>query len=370
MRRIVHQGGQWSGKTVNILGALATLASEEVPSASDSCVTTVTSMSMPHLKGGALRDFEDYVYPSFRKVIKKYNRTDHLFTFKSGSKIEFKVYENEMTARGNKRKRLFVNEANSFPWLIFYQLDSRSEQSIIDYNPSLRFWAHEKIIGQDGTHTMISDHRHNPFLDESKHYEIENNPDFELWKVYARGLTGNISGVIFPNWEMIDDSLFPSEEECFYGIDFGYTVDPTALMKMCKIGNTLYVKELSYTPGLSELQIKNLLASERFNFEYDPLYCENDPDMIRALRNVGINNAIPARKPPGSVYAGIQMLNQINVKYTNNSQNLHRERGLYVWIKDKNSGEMLNVPVDNNNHCFDAIRYGYYSKYLRQSFAA
>src|SRR5580765_6302095 len=105
VRRIIHQGGQWSGKTVGILQALATLCNEE----EEYSTTTITSMSMPHLKGGALRDFEDYVYPSFKHAIKKYHRTDHVFTFNSGSKIEFKAFENEMTARGAKRKRLFIN---------------------------------------------------------------------------------------------------------------------------------------------------------------------------------------------------------------------------------------------------------------------
>lgn len=365
VRSITHQGGQWSGKTVNILMALATCAAEEVPNTTDKCITTVTSMSMPHLKGGALRDFEDYVYPEFKSAITKYNRTDHLFTFGSGSKIEFKVYENEMTARGNKRKRLFVNEANSFPWMIYYQLNSRSEQSIIDYNPSLRFWAHEKVNYLDGNKVYISDHRHNLFLTEQKHREIESNPDPELWKVYARGLTGNVLGVIFPDWEMIDYEDFPTDEDFFYGIDFGYTVDPTALMKMCKIGNTLYVDELAYETGLSDNSIKNILAADGFDFEEQPLYCEHDPDMIRELRNVGIYHAVFARKGKGSVNAGIEQLKKMKVKYTNKSKNLHRERGLYVWMKDKQTGETINTPVDNNNHCFDAIRYGVYSKYLK-----
>jgi phage terminase large subunit len=379
-RRIIHQGGQSSGKTVNILIALATMSAEESYG-----VTTVTGMSFPHLKGGALRDFEMYVYPEFKGVIKQYHKTDHLFLFQSGSIIEFKAFETEMDARGAKRRRLFVNEANKFDYLKFFQLDSRSEQTVMDYNPSIRFWAHEKHIGEPGNTLLLSDHRHNPFLTEEKHREIENicifdynadgtiklsngvpvvlKGDYELWKVYARGLTGNVTGIIFPNWEKIDDSVFDDDNDCFYGIDFGYTNDPTALMKMYRIGDTLFVKELAYETGLPAKSIRNILLANGFR-ETDVIYCEHDADMIRQLRNIGITNAMPARKVQGSINAGIELLKKYNVKYTCSSRNLDKEIKMYVWTTDKVTGEVTNIPVDNNNHTFDAIRYGAYSRFL------
>lgn len=382
VRRIRHQGGQYSGKTVNILGSLATLASEEIGS-----ISTVTSMSFPHLKGGALRDFETYVYPTFKDAIVKYHKTDHLFLFKSGSIIEFKVFETEYDARGQKRKRLFVNEANKFPWMTFWQLDSRSEQTIIDYNPTIRFWAHEKLENDGETKMYISDHRHNPFLTEAKHREIENlaifkrdeygniiysngkpivlRGDYELWKVYARGLTGNISGVIFPNWQVIDEGDFPKDEEVdwIYSIDFGYTNDPTAIVKVSKVGNTLFIKELAYETGLPPVSIRQILLANGYK-DSMPLYCEHDADMVRLLRNLGIQ-ALLARKGQGSVNAGIELLNTFDVKYSHLSKNLHRERGMYIWETEKGTGRMTNIPVDRDNHLMDAIRYGVYTKYLR-----
>lgn len=363
VRRIIHQGGQWSGKTVNILAAYATLCAEET----DGAVTTVTSMSFPHLKGGALRDFEMYVYPHFKGVIKKYHKTDHLFTFNSGGLLEFRVFENEMAARGQKRKRLFINEANFFDKMVYFQLDSRSEQTVIDYNPSIRFWAHEDLIGQPGNDLIISDHRHNPFLTAAKHAEIEAIKDPELWKVYARGATGNVMGVIFPNWDMIDDGDFP-DEDCIFSIDYGYTNDPTALIKQVLIGETLFVKELAYEVGLPPKNIVQILKANGYTKE-QPLYSEHDGDMIKALRNLGIT-VFPARKGQGSVNAGIELLKQWNVKYTASSRNLHKERGKYIWEPDKKTGKLTNIPIDSNNHCFDAIRYGAYSRYLRQEWKA
>lgn len=358
-RRIINQGGQYSGKTVNILGALATMCSEET----DGGVTTVTSMSFPHLKGGALRDFEMYVYPTFRKAIKQYHKTDHIFTFKSGSILEFKVFENEHAARGQKRKRLFINEANKFDSLVFFQLDSRSDQTIIDYNPSIRFWAHTQLIGEEGNVLLISDHRHNPFLTEEKHKEIENIKDPELWKVYARGITGNVKGVIFHDWDMIDDDDFPEDEDFIFAIDYGYTNDPTAIVKMVKIGETLFVKEIAYETGLPTKSIVQILKGNGFN-ENSVLFSEHDPDMIKSLRNLDIN-VFPARKGQGSVNAGIELLKTLKVKYTSSSRNLHRERSMYIWLVDK-EGRTTNIPIDSNNHTFDAIRYGAYTKYLRK----
>lgn len=383
VRRLRHQGGQYSGKTVNILGALATLASEDVGG-----ITTVTSMSMPHLKGGALRDFEMYVYPSFKNSIKKYHKTDHLFTFKGGHIIEFKVFETEMDARGPKRQRLFVNEANKFDWLKFLHLDGRSDQTVYDYNPSIRFWAHENHDGDDETKLYISDHRHNEFISEARHREIENfckfkydekgevmfkdgqpivvKGSYELWKVYARGVTGNIMGVIFPDWEIISEADFPNDNsiDWVYSVDFGYTIDPTAIVKICKIANTIFIKELAYEPGLSPIAIKQIIKANGYKDE-EPLYCEHDNDMVTLLRNIGVY-AFLAKKGPGSIKAGIELINKFDaVKYTSNSQNLHRERGLYIWDSDKATGKSINKPVDMNNHLMDACRYGIYTEYWR-----
>jgi phage terminase large subunit len=385
VRRLRHQGGQYSGKTVNVLAALSTLAAEDEPG-----VTTVTSMSFPHLKGGALRDYEMFVYPSFKSSIKKYHKTDHLFTFKSGHLLEFKVFENEFAARGQKRKRLFVNEANKFDYMTYWQLDSRSEQTIIDYNPTIRFWAHEKLENDGETKTYITNHWHNPFLSDAKHQEIERicifkrdeygnvikddngNPlvekgNYEQWKVYARGLTGNVTGIIFPNWEIIDDDDFPkdADQDWIFSVDFGYTNDPTAIVKICRVANTLFIKELAYETGLSPISIRQILVANGYK-ESMPLYCEHDPEMIRLLRNLGIQ-AFPARKGQGSVNGGIELINSHAVKYPCSSRNLHRERGMYIWETDKKTGDKTNMPVDANNHLMDACRYGVFTKYLRNN---
>ena len=239
-RRIVHQGGQFSGKTVNILGALATALAQE------SLTATVTSMSFPHLKAGAMRDFDRYVLPDFAPAIKQYRKSDHTIIWESGSILEFRTYETEFDARGPKRDILFVNEANTFDYMTWWQLDSRSKLSIIDYNPTIRFWAHEKVIEEPGTFFRRSWHIHNPFLSDMQHREIEGIKDKELWKVYARGLTGNVKGLIYPDWVMCDNIEW---SDPFFAIDFGFTNDPTAVVKIEKIKEKIYVEEIAYKTG-------------------------------------------------------------------------------------------------------------------------
>jgi phage terminase large subunit len=163
---------------------------------------------------------------------------------------------------------------------------------------------------------------------------------------------------------MIDDADFPDDEDCVFSIDFGYTNDPTCIIKQVLIGNTLFVKEIAYETGLPPKSIVQILRANGFT-NTTPLYCEHDPDMIKGLRLAGVKNALPARKGAGSINAGIELLHTFDVKYTCGSQNLHRERSLYVWETDKVTGSLTNIPVGNNNHSFDAIRYGAYTKYLR-----
>lgn len=373
-RIVDHQGGTASGKTVNILAALATLAAEDdgtfLPDVQR--VTTITGPSFPHLKAGALRDFETIIWPAFGSAIDNYHKTDHVFKFSSGHLVEFKVYENEATARGPKRLRLFVNEANKQNHDIFFALNSRSEQSVIDYNPSIRFWAHEKYKGEPGTKSFISWHKHNPFLSKEKHNEIENYYDFktkkgslEVFKVYSRGLTGNVTGLVFPNWEMIDEDLFSKNEDFFWGIDFGYNNDPTAIIKGYRIGKTVFLKEIFYEVGASASQIQGVLRANGYSDRCEHVYCEHDPIIIKELNRWGIR-AKNALKGQGSIQNGILLCNQFDIKYTNTSRNMKREQGLYIYEEDKITGRPTNVPIDRNNHTFDAARYGIFTKYFRE----
>jgi phage terminase large subunit len=350
---IILQGGQWSGKTYGTIQKNF-FDCYRYPDT----VCTVVGRDVPFLKRGAVRDAL-HIYretPELKKAITTYNITDRVFNFRNGSLLEFTAYEDEHDARGAKRHRLFINEADRMDWLIAWQLISRTDvQTIIDYNPTAPFWAHEKLMGLPGTKLIISDHRHNPFITERKHAEIEAIRDPELWRVYSRGLTGNLRGTIFPHWQRID--TFPNDlVEVIYGIDYGYTNDPTALVKVGYKPGQIFLDELSYAPGLSPQQILETLVGAGWDGEI--LYSEHDVEMAAALRRLGIP-VILAHKGEGSIKAGILKMRQFDVFYTNRSENLHKERAGYRW---QYVGETpTNTPEKTPDHCIDAARYAIYT---------
>ena len=360
-RITVLQGGTSSGKTYSTIQWLYYKAIQEPGS-----VITVVGQDIPNLKKGALRDAET-IYncsESLRTFIRFWNRSDRTILFNNGSLIEFTSYDSEQDAKSGKRDYLFINEANGIPYLMYWQLNIRTrKKTILDYNPTAQFWAHESVIGQPGVELNISDHRHNPFLSDEQHKEIEGIKDVELWKVYARGLTGNVQGLIFPNWQMIDDSLWPKQEPCFYGLDFGYTNDPTAAVKLCRVANNLYVHELCYTPGIAPIQLKQMFLSNGYSTTQN-IYSEHDPDMVAQLNRLGLR-VYAARKGQGSINAGILKLHEHNVFYTASSKNLHIEKTKYMWAKDPLTGKSLNTPIDQYNHLMDSIRYGVYTHFYR-----
>jgi phage terminase large subunit len=371
---VINQGGTDSGKTYSILQLLIEIATTTKAPSSDPIIT-ILSESVPNSKKGAYRTFQaiistsDFAYSK----IQNWNATDRTITFKTGWIMEFIGATDEQNAKQGKRQYLFCNEANGIPWPIFWQMAKRTRiRTFIDYNPSAPFWAHEKLIGTTPktndlsavVQLIISDHRHNPFLSKADHDKTENIKDPELWRVYARGMTGNLSGIIYPNWKQIPDKDFPWDEPKFGGLDFGYTNDPTAGSRMCRIADNIYVHELCYTPGLTARQIGALFKGQGFT-DQEPIYCEHDGAMIRELRMNQQLLAIPARKGPNSLVPGISKVKEYNIFYTESSKNIHFERMKYMWTKDPLTGKFINVPTEVDNHHMDEIRYGVSTHFYR-----
>jgi phage terminase large subunit len=369
---IILQGGTSSGKTYATIQWLIYKAIEKVR------IITITSESIPNLKKGAYRDFESIIGSSdkVREYILDWNKSERIVKFKNGSVIEFISNVDEQSAKAGKRDILFLNEVNAIPYQIFWQLAIRTrEQIVCDYNPNAPFYLHDKFIGttpagNDLNATVelcISDHRHNPFLSDEQHRQIEGIKDKELWWVYARGKTGNLTGLIFPNFKMIPDNEFPFAEPArFGGIDYGYTNDPTAALDIRRVKNKIFVHELSYEPDLTPKQIKQLYKDRKYTSE-TPIYSEHDHTIVNSLRLLNMN-IIPALKPAGSVFAGIMMLRKdFEVYYTESSKHIDFEKKRYMFVKNPDTGLYTNEPMDLHNHCMDALRYGVYTRYFRKT---
>ncbi len=351
---VVNQGGTSSGKTYAVLQVLFTIAVERPKR-----VITVAGQDIPNLKAGALRDALNIFSGSaeLQRLVKGYNKSDRIFEFHNGSVIEFKSYDNAQDAKSGKRDYLFINEANGIEWSVYMELALRTSKKIyIDYNPNVSFWVHEYLQGRPDVQFIISDHRHNPFLDEPLREKIESlkNDDIELWRVYARGLTGKLNGLIFTNWQVC--SQIPINAKLLaYGLDFGFTNDETGCLEVYKQNGELWINELIYQTGLTNQDIGRQFTGLGIGKNAEIIADSAEPKSIEELRRLGWNIS-GAVKGADSVKNSIDILKRYKLNVTQNSTNLRKELMRYQWKTDMTGGA-LNEPVDKWNHLIDPLRY-------------
>ena len=353
-RVVVNQGGTSSGKTYSIMQVLFYLGIVDAGS-----VLTVVGQDIPNLKVGAYRDAKTILSGS-EKLQAAYpivNEGERIIRCVNGSLIEFKSYADAQDAKSGKRDYLFVNEANGIPYDVYWQLAIRTRKKIfIDYNPSARFWAHDELIGREGVELLISDHRSNETLTEEEHERIEGITDPELWKVYARGLTGKIEGLVLTNWDIVD-ALPPREEWkmlCF-GLDFGFTNDPSALEKVVLAHGELWVDELVYSMNLTNPDIAQRARNEGVTKEQQIIADCAEPKSIRELQAAGLW-VTPSPKGQDSIVSGLDILKRYKIHVTRRSLGLLSNLRAYKWGTDRD-GNLTNKPEDRNNHGIDALRY-------------
>lgn len=351
---VVNQGGTSSGKTFSILQSLFCIACQQ-----NKQVITVVGQDIPNLKAGALRDALS-IYEGSEQIksrVKTYNRSDRIFEFHNGTLIEFKSYDDAQDAKSGKRDYLFINEANGIIWDVYFELALRTRHRIfIDYNPNNNFWVHEKVIGHEGVQLIISDHRHNPFTPPALSEKIEalKNADYELWKVYARGLTGKITGLIFNNWH-ICEAIPPGARRVAAGLDFGYTNDETGCLEVYKQNGELWVDELFYETGLTNHDISKRMFETGLSKNTLIIADSAEPKSIEELIRLGWNIQ-GAKKGPDSIQNSIDILKRYKINVTRRSVNLRKELNRYKWRTDR-AGKTVNEPVDSWNHLIDPLRY-------------
>lgn len=348
-RVIVCQGGTSSGKTYTILQVLLLIASANAKQ-----VVTVVGQDVPNLKVGAWRDAKRIVSDNYT-LQRMFVVSEGFLQLRciNGSIVEFKSYTNEQDARSGKRDYLFVNEANGISYEVYWQLAIRTRKRIfIDYNPSARFWVHDKIVGGDDVLLTITDHRHNPFLSQDEHNRIESISDPELWRVYARGLTGRIQGVIYNDITVVD-KMPETYKGRWLGLDFGYN-DPTALLDVRLSEGKLWIDEVLYHQHLTNTDIHKAIVSNGL-LGVQIIADSAEPKSIEELRRLGCRIE-SARKGTDSIRVSISTLKRYNLCVTRRSANVRKELNNYKWKVD-GSGNITNEPVDMYNHSLDALRY-------------
>lgn len=351
----VVQGGSSSSKTFTIIPLLIHYANTNPRKE-----ISIVSESIPHLRRGAIRDFVKIMEWIGLMNYENWNKSTLTYYFDNGSFIEFFSGDQPDKMRGARRDVLFVNEANNVPWETYYQLAIRTREFIyIDFNPTAEFWAHTELVGLPDTDFIILTYKDNEALEESIVKEFkraeEKAKTSSYWanwvRVYVDGQIGSLEGVIFNNWTQIDQ--IPDDARLLgYGLDFGYTSDPTSVVALYKYNDKTILHEVLYRKGLQNAEIAKLCKP------HEGLYIADsaEPKSIDELRMHGMN-IMGAKKGRDSVMFGIQLLQSKELLVTSQSINLIKELRNYVWEKDRHGNTKGNVPIDAYNHAIDAARY-------------
>jgi phage terminase large subunit len=344
---IINQGGTSSGKTYSLMQMLFTLAISEKNRS-----ILVVGQSVPNLKVGAITDAQNIVdsSPELQTTIKSYNKTDRLYEFHSGSTMQFKSFNDYQDAKSGKRDYTFFNEINGIPKPIFDEIHLRTRiRTWVDYNPNEEFYIHS-YIDKPNVKFIRSWHEHNPFLSQKIRDKIEalKDIDEELYKVYGRGMTGKIEGLVFRNWEQVK-AIPEGADYIGSSLDFGFTNDPTASADIYRSDGELWIIEQLYQTGLTNPDIYNAL-------EKDNKYVGDsaEPKSIEELKRLGmrIEGAV---KGKDSIKAGIDILKRYKLNLI--GTNLVKEFKAYKWKVDRKTNQPINEPVDFLNHLIDGIRY-------------
>ena len=350
-------GGSSAGKTISILIILI-----------DRCIKTprlevsIVSESIPHLKRGCLKDFQKIMKDTNRWIDGNFNQSTLKYTFTNDSYIEFFSADQPDKLRGGRRNVLFVNECNNITWDAYLQLSIRTDQEqYLDWNPSSTFWYYKELQGREDVEELILTYRDNEALSPDIVKQLESYREKALtsnyWKswvdTYLDGILGKTEGTIYQDYEIIDTIPDEARTLC-YAMDFGYSVDETALVHILKYNDEIIVDEVIYQKGLLNSDIANLMKSYDVKGE---IYCDAaEPKSIAELKKYGFN-ARPVEKGKDSVNYGIQLVQQQKLKITRKSNNLINELENYSWKKDKDGG-YDKTPIDAHNHACDAMRYG------------
>ena len=344
----IIQGGTSASKTISILLYLIAKAQTD----KNKTLTSVVAESIPHLKRGAMRDFKNILQAHGYWKDDNWNATDSIYTFETGSQIEFFSSDNGDKLRGARRDRLFINECNNVTLEAFMQLEVRTKEFVfLDYNPTNEFWVYTEILNKREDYDfLIVTYKDNEGLSPEIVSAIEQRRSNTAWfKVYGEGQLGVVEGRIYKDWQIIDDIPHEARLER-RGIDFGYTNDPTAIVDVYYYNGGYILDEVCYQKGLSNKQIADLINN------LPKVLCIADsaePKSIDELILYGLN-VVPTVKGPDSIRQGIQKVQFQRISMTKRSTNLIKEFRNYLWRVDKN-GKTLNEPEGGLDHaCFTA----------------
>lgn len=346
IRFVINQGSTRSSKTYSLCQLMIVYCLNN-----PNKLVSIVRKSFPSLRATVYRDMIDILTELKIYSEKFHNKTENIYTFPNGSRMEFFSLDDSQKVRGRKRDILWCNESNELSFEEFNQLNFRTgEKLFFDFNPSdTEHWLYDLIDKENGL-LIHSTYKDNTFLSKELVKEIQEliKVDQDYYNIYALGLPSKSNHTIYNHQKVFD--LCPEPQETIYGLDFGYA-HPTALIKCDFYDDEVFVTEVIYESYLTtdELiaQMNLLEISKKITIVAD--YAR--PEIIEQIRRAGYNihNAIK------NVKEGIDAVKSIGISYHHESKNIAREFRNYKWkvINDK----LQDEPVKLHDDALDAIRY-------------
>lgn len=362
-RYVSSCGGTRSGKTFANLQAIFELAAQDTTAT----LTSVVSETFPHLKRGAIRDFPVALGEYWNEQY--WNKSESIYTLQhNGAQIEFFSADAPAKVHGPARDRLFLNEIQNIPYETARQLFIRTRGLILmDYNPTASFWGNEIVEARPDCITIHSTYKDNSHLSEEQVKEIEANMgDSNWWKVYGLGEFGTLEGVIY-KFEMADAMPLPGGLKEAWGIDFGFTHDPTAVVRvLADTGRKIaYIDQRCYKTGMLNSDIADMLNDENIP-RYVSIWadCAEPKSIAEIARDTRLNikPCVKGLDEKKRLTAQLQWMQGWKLYFTKASVDAIKEARNYTWAKDRD-GRLLNQPIDNWNHAMDALRYAMFSEF-------
>ena len=365
-RRTLNEGGTAASKTFSIMQVGIFICQ----SALEPLLFSTVSESMPHLKRGAIRDFFN-ILEQAEDNNPNWNKTDKIYRWGNGSKMEFFPADAPAKQRGARRDILFINECNNVSYEAYRELDKRTALfTFLDWNPVAEFWAHDHLKPYPDENLYI----HSTYLDAKNvlppevvaNIESERFRDPDWFNIYGLGRLGRVSGLVYPYWEIVEKL---PQGDVFYGLDFGFTNDPTVLVACVILPpdqdsagmDRLYCREVFYETGLTNdvIAMKMDLAHVRHN--YDEIWADNaEPKSIQEICDKQFN-VKPTTKGQGSVEYGHNKVKQFKQFWTQDSVFCIKEQKNFKYIPDKD-GKLTEKTTHFFSHGMDARRYAVMSR--------
>lgn len=340
-----HIGGTRSGKTYAILQFLIAKSLES------KLTVTIVRKTIPSLKRTVIKDFKDILQSIDLWKESDFNISDRIYRL-GDSTIQFISTDDAEKLRGVKSDILFIDEASEVDEESYFQLSIRTSGKIIlAYNPTVSPYNYLRQM-QD-VDRFVTTYRDNPYLPQDMVDAIEElkikNPKY--WKIYGEGEFAANDKAVF-EFELVDD--FDADFVAF-GIDFGFSSDPCAMVAVYSKDTNIYLEEVFYEKGMVTNDIIRKLQENKIDKSYEIFGDSADPRMIEEIYRSGFNIK-PVKKGPDSINFGISVMKNHKIHILKTSQNIINEMYAYEYITDKNN-YVTDRPQGGLDHAIDAARY-------------